>query len=231
MNTLSISIGKRPYPFLLPHLLKHNRIILLILQIGYLYNLFSSNAEHVTPAANVGSHFIINNLLQFAFVMLWVTSHFWIAEIMLVLNFANLTSLYFRHSTTPRLIHIAVVSGPLAWNFVAIFWNGAAMVNAHNLPARILANIAIWGILGYGLFFLLAFKDYTMGFELSILSAGMLLFIEILVIVVDVAWQPLECTNSLSEPLPSSGSSPLPSWAHYLLPHLQSRFLASLVKN
>ena len=48
------------------------------------------------------------------------------------------------------------------------------MVNAHNLAARILANIAIWGILGYGLFFLVAFKDYTIGFELSILSAGML---------------------------------------------------------
>ena len=59
------------------------------------------------------------------------------------------------------------------------------MVNAQNLPARILANIAIWGILGYGLFFLLAFKDYTIGFELSILAAGML-FIDIPVIIVDL---------------------------------------------
>ena len=44
------------------------------------------------------------------------------------------------------------------------------MVHAHSLPARILANIAIWGILGFGGFFLLAFKDYTMGFELAVLS-------------------------------------------------------------
>lgn len=46
------------------------------------------------------------------------------------------------------------------------------MVHAHSLPARILANVAIWAILVYGSLFLVAFKDYTMGFELTILSAG-----------------------------------------------------------
>ena len=44
------------------------------------------------------------------------------------------------------------------------------MVNAHTLAARILANIVIWGILVFGAFFVFAFKDYTMGFELAILS-------------------------------------------------------------
>ena len=106
--------------------------------------------------------------------MLWVHAHFWIAELMLIINFINLSSLYFRHSKTPLPIHVGVVSGPLAWTFVAIFWCGAAMVGAHNLAARIVANIFVWGIMGYGLFFLGAFKDYTMGFELSVLSAGML---------------------------------------------------------
>lgn len=150
------------------------RIVILVLQIYYLFILWSSNSDDATPAANVGSHFIINNLLQFAFVMLWVhhfSGHFWVAELILIINFFNMTFLYFRHSRMPRVIHIAVVSGPLAWNFIAIFWCGAAMVGAENLAARILANIAIWGILGYGLFFLAAFKDYTMGFELSILAA------------------------------------------------------------
>jgi len=50
---------------------------------------------------------------------------------------------------------------------------GAAMVNSRSLPARILANIAIWGILAYGLFFLVVFKDYTMGFALSILTVAL----------------------------------------------------------
>ncbi|MCJ1479433.1 hypothetical protein MMC13_008119 [Lambiella insularis] len=166
-----------PTPFSLnPAIVDIYWIVILVLQIYYLFILWSSNADDVTPAANVGSHFIINNLLQFAFVMLWVHQfhgHFWVAELMLIINFFNLTFLYFRHSRMPRVIHIAIVSGPLAWNFVAIFWCGAAMVNAQHLAARILANIAVWGILGYGLFFLAAFKDYTMGFELSILAASL----------------------------------------------------------
>lgn len=50
---------------------------------------------------------------------------------------------------------------PLAWTFVALYWDGAIAVNAHSLAARILANIAIWGILVYGLFFLVAYKVGT----------------------------------------------------------------------
>lgn len=46
-------------------------------------------------------------------------------------------------------------------------------MNSNSLPARILANIAIWGILVYGLFFLVVYKDYTIGFALSVLTAGM----------------------------------------------------------
>ena len=91
---------------------------------------------------------------------------------MLILNFFNLALQYLRYSTTPRLVHIPVVSGPLAWTFIAILWCGAAAVGAHSLPARILANVVIWAILVFGLLFLVAFKDYTMGFELSILTAG-----------------------------------------------------------
>jgi len=166
-----------------------DRIILFILQIGYVWHLFSSNAEYVNAAAGVGSHFIVNNLLQFAFVMLFVRSHFVWAELILIVNFFNLSSLYFRHNTHPRFIHIPVVSMPLAWTFVALYWDGAIAVNAHSLAARILANIAIWGILVYGLFFLVAYKvgtnithdwphwrnqkDYTIGFSLSVLTASL----------------------------------------------------------
>ena len=45
------------------------------------------------------------------------------------------------------------------------------MVDAQSLAARILANVAIWSILLYGIFFMGAFKDYAIGFELAILSA------------------------------------------------------------
>lgn len=114
----------------------------------------------------------MNNLFWFGAIHLWCRSHFWLCEMLLIINFFNLSAAYFRHSTTPRFIHIPVVSGPLAFNFVAIYTVGAAAVNAHSLVARVFANIAIWGILVYGMFFLVAYKDYTMGFELSILAAG-----------------------------------------------------------
>jgi hypothetical protein len=102
--------------------------------------------------------------------MLWVRGWFWIGEVLLILNLFNLTSLYFRHSKTPLFVHLPVVSAPYAWNYVAILWDGAAAVNARTLPARILANIVIWGILVLGAFFVFTFKDYTMGFSFAVLS-------------------------------------------------------------
>ena len=45
------------------------------------------------------------------------------------------------------------------------------MVGAQSLAARILANVVIWSVLFYGFFFIGAFKDYPVGFELAILSA------------------------------------------------------------
>ncbi|WYZ45228.1 hypothetical protein EsH8_VIII_000544 [Colletotrichum jinshuiense] len=148
-------------------------VVLFILQIGYVGHLFSSNSDYVNAAASVGSHFIFNNLLHFAFVMLFVRSHFAWAEVILILNFANLSSLYFRHNNYPRFIHWPVVSAPLAWTFVAIYWNGAIMVpHPHSLVARIFGNIFIWSILVYGGFFITIYKDYTIGFSLSVLSAA-----------------------------------------------------------
>ena len=57
--------------------------------------------DWANAAANIGSHFILNNFLHTAFIMLWVNNLFWIAEIMLVVNFVNLIVLYFRHRATP----------------------------------------------------------------------------------------------------------------------------------
>jgi len=163
----------RPTPFALNVVITSIYwIVLFFLQLGYVWHFFSSNADFVNAAAGVGSHFILNNLLQFAFVMLFVRGHFILAELILILNFFNLTSLYFRHNTHPRFIHIPVVSWPLAWTFVALYWDGAIASNATGLAARIVANVAIWAILVFGLFFLITFKDYTIGFALSVLSAA-----------------------------------------------------------
>jgi len=141
---------------LLTHL---SRLAIFILQLGYIGHLFSSSVETVNASCAVGSHFITNNLLHFVWVLLFVHSHFVWSEIILILNFINLTSLYFRHNSYPRFIHLPAVSGPLAWTFVAIYWNGAIMVPHQNsLVARIFANVFIWSILGYGMFFIILYK-------------------------------------------------------------------------
>jgi len=145
-------------------------LIIFILQGGYAYALYMSDETYVTAAANLGSHFIANNLLLFGFVHLFTRSHFWLALFLLVLNFGNLSLAYFRHSAAPRTIHVGTVSGPLAWNFVALYWVGAIAIHSNHFAARIVANVFIWGWLGYGMFFLVAYKDYTMGFALSVLS-------------------------------------------------------------
>lgn len=145
-------------------------LILFTLQLGYAYALYTPSTATVNFAANIGSHFIANNLLLFGFVNLFVRSHFWLAEFLLVVNFFNLTFAYFRHSKGPRWVHVGALSGPLAWNFVALYWCGALAVHSNHFAARIIANVFIWGWVGYGAFYLIAFKDYTMGFALSALA-------------------------------------------------------------
>lgn len=76
------------------------------------------------------------------------------AELILAINFLNLTVLYFRHNTSGMFVHMPVVSGPLAFTYVAVYWNGAIAVNSHTLLAGFLANVAIWSLLVYGWFFL-----------------------------------------------------------------------------
>jgi hypothetical protein len=149
-------------------------IVVFALQVGYVSQLFSNDVARVTAAANVGSHFILNNILHFTFVLLFVRSHFVWAEVVQVINFFNLLNLYFLHSTSPLLIHVPVASAPLAWSFVALYWNGALTVHhPDHFVARVFANIFVWSIPIFGHFCLLVFKDWTIGFSLSILSAAL----------------------------------------------------------
>lgn len=148
-------------------------IVVFILQLGTVAAFYSSNETYVTAAANLASHFISSNLLLFGFVHLWVRSHFVLSLLLLLANFANLSTAYFRHSTTPRLIHIGVLTGPLAWTFVGLYWAGSVAVfqsHANHAVARIVANVFIWGWVGYAGIFLVGFKDYTIGYALSVLA-------------------------------------------------------------
>ena len=63
---------------------------------------------------------------------------------------------------------------PLVWTFFALFWNGAVMVRCENAAVcRILANVAIWGIIPFAGVFLFGYGDWTVGLATSFLAAGL----------------------------------------------------------
>lgn len=146
------------------------RILLLLSQLSYVWHLFSKNDVLVAAAANVATHFILNNLFLFAWILLWTRNHFWGAEIILIAHLINQTVTYWRHRGLPAFVHLPAVAGPYAWTLTALFWNGAVAVHSHNLPGRIVANIFIWVILGVGLFDVVLREDYILGYCLSFLT-------------------------------------------------------------
>jgi len=148
-------------------------VVLWISQIVFVWHLFSRKDELIKASAAVGSHFILFNLLHFAWVMLWVRNHTIWSELILIINFFNVLSVYLRYSTAPRLIHLSVSVLPLVYIYFMILWNGAVAVHCHGLVCRIFANVAIWGIAVFAGFFLVAFKDYYVGFATAFLAAGL----------------------------------------------------------
>jgi hypothetical protein len=148
-------------------------VVLWVYQAVYVWHLFRSDEVIVSSAAAVGSHFILYNLLHFAWVILWTHGINIIAEVIVVINFLQLTAVYFRYPTAPRMIHVAVSALPITFTYFLLFWNGAAIFHSHSLASRIIANIAVWGIAAFAGFFLLAFKDYYVGFATAFLAAGL----------------------------------------------------------
>jgi hypothetical protein len=135
--------------------------------------LWSTTALYATAAARVSRRSIASSLLTSAFIHLWVRSHFWHAELLLLASFFNLSLTYSRHTDAPLSVHVGAVADLQAWNFAALYWAGAAAVRSTNLTARIVAHLSICSWLGYGMFRLTTYKDYVMGFALSILSVCM----------------------------------------------------------
>ncbi|KAF2236937.1 DUF1774-domain-containing protein [Viridothelium virens] len=166
----------------------------------------SNSHDDTATATNVSAamiglapHVVAHLLLHLVFVHLWCRGLMAIAEVALMLDFANLGVGYARFpfparglgrgrggggggggcagggdgGGRARLVHAAALAGPLAWVFVALFWCGAAMLGAHSVGARLFANLAIWLWLLFGGFFVIGYRDYILGFSLSVLSAAL----------------------------------------------------------
>ncbi|EAU29566.1 predicted protein [Aspergillus terreus NIH2624] len=150
-------------------------ILLLLSQLSYVYHLFHRDAAVVTATANIGAHFVLNNLLIFAWILLWTRNHYWGAEVILIANYLNLNTAYWRHRTLPALVHLPAIAGPFAWTLMALFWNGAVAVDSNSFAARIAANVFIWVIFTVGLGHMMSTQDDLLGYSLSLLTLGLAL--------------------------------------------------------
>ncbi|KAJ5935594.1 hypothetical protein N7466_005141 [Penicillium verhagenii] len=148
-------------------------VLLLLSQLSYVWHLFHKEATIVASAANVATHFILNNLFTLSWILLWTRNHFWGAEVILIAHFINQTVAYWRHPGLPDFVHLPAIAGPYAWTLFALFWNGAVAVHSHNLPGRIVANIFIWVILILGLSKITLRQDHVLGYCLSFLSLSL----------------------------------------------------------
>lgn len=148
---------------------------LLVVQLNYLYHLFFSGKACVAQAAkSVATHFALNNLFLFSWVILWTRSLFGAATVFLVASYMNQTALYVHHPRLPAFVHLAVVAGPWAWSFLGLFWNIALVVSVagdpNALPVRVLGNVAIWVVLVLGSGVVVNTTDYLLAYCLAWLS-------------------------------------------------------------
>jgi hypothetical protein len=156
-------------------------LALWLLQLWYVALLASGKAA--AGAIALAPTFAAHNLLVVGFVHLWTRSLFWLTLLVAALDFVLLTFAYFRFAAfavrataagagpSDRVVHAATLAGPLAFAFVALYWDGAAAVHARHLAARIVANVFVWSWAAYGGFYLVAFGDWVLAFSLSVLCA------------------------------------------------------------
>ncbi|EEQ41765.1 hypothetical protein EJF18_80047 [Clavispora lusitaniae] len=174
-------VGDTPYSSNLVFTLLYWAVLFLS-QIAFVTQIFLPAADSSSVTNRnaltklVGWHFTIFNLGVFVWTLLFVKHHYFWSEVILVLNFVNILSLYFTHKTyaiTPLsnwfLIHWPTAALPFSWLFYAIFWNGAVLFHVHKFVGRVIANITIWMFLFVPGFFLAVFNDWAVGLSSSAL--------------------------------------------------------------
>lgn len=123
-------------------------------------------------AANAAPYFILNNLFILAWVLLWVRSHFWPAEVFVIASFINQHALFWRIRSLPPLSHLAVVAAPYAWTLYSLFWTGAAAARVHTPASEIAASVFLWILFVIGTVHMFAKADALLGYSFSLLTLG-----------------------------------------------------------
>lgn len=155
-------------------------LILYVWQLAFTFTFYSPRSEIAEQSKDIGWHFTLFNILQVLWAWLFGTEHYIWSEIVIIINFINLLSLYVSHRpyalrpfSTWALVHIPTTAMPISWASYAIFWNGAVAFHATGLAARIVANILIWDLLLVPALFMVLFRDYAIGFATSYIMFGL----------------------------------------------------------
>jgi hypothetical protein len=122
------------------------------------FSILSVDPAYMDAIVDITSHVGLFNVLHSASLILFVSSHFTWTEVVLVSNFANMSVLYFRCSRLPWLIRSSLASGPLAWAFFAVFWNGGFLIPQVADKTRPAGSVFLWWILCYGMSFAFTYK-------------------------------------------------------------------------
>lgn len=138
---------------------------------------FTNRLEYTKQVA---WHFTVFNLGTFFWTLLFVNKHFFWSEVVAILNYVNILTLYFSHKTFSIkplsnwvIIHLPVTALPLSWTLYLIFWNGAVLFHVHKFVGRVISNILIWNLFFIPSYFLVAFGDYGVGLSSSVLTFGL----------------------------------------------------------
>ncbi|KAI5951130.1 hypothetical protein KGF54_004204 [Candida jiufengensis] len=151
-------------------------IVLYLWQLIYIVQVFFPDDFRLSIVSLIGWHFPIFSVLNYVWSELFINEHYFLSEIVLIINFLNILTLYFAHKTFALrpisnylLIHMPLVAMTMAWLLYAIFWNGAIWLHIHKTWGRIVANIFIWTFLLVPSFFLLLFNDWATGVSFTFL--------------------------------------------------------------
>lgn len=114
-------------------------------------------------------HVVMFNTLHLMSVLLFAWSCLWWMEVVLVLNLTNMTALYFRCRRSPWLIRSSMASGPLAWTFFAVLWNGATLLSQTVVADRPAGSSFLWWIFCFGVAFASTCKVRALQFVVTVL--------------------------------------------------------------
>lgn len=133
---------------------------LFLLQLACLARAVCLRVPSHDAIADASGHIMLFHALHAVSTIFYVYSYFGWAEAILVLNYANMSIFHFRHRHHhhPYFIQLPMISGPLAWTYFALFWNGACLVTQPTNANQAAGSNPLWWILCYGIIYASAFK-------------------------------------------------------------------------